>query len=46
MDHQIPRHRFKPLESGETLENLWILHKEPGHSLKTKRALQGGGRVR
>jgi RNA-directed DNA polymerase len=46
MDHKSPRHRFKPLESGDTLENLWILHREPCHSLKTKRDLQGGGRVR
>jgi RNA-directed DNA polymerase len=45
-DHKIPRHRFKPLESGDTLENLWILHREPCHSLKTKRDLQGGSRVR
>jgi RNA-directed DNA polymerase len=46
MDHKIPRHRFKPLERGDTLENLWILHREPCHSFKTKRDLQGGGRVR
>ena len=46
MDHKIPRHRFKPLESGDTLENLWILHREPCPSFKTKRDLQGGGRVR
>jgi 5-methylcytosine-specific restriction endonuclease McrA len=46
MDHKIPRHRFKPPESGDTLPNLWILHREPCHSLKTKRDLQGGGRVR
>lgn len=29
-----------------TLENLWILHQEPCHRLKTKRDLQRGGRVR
>jgi hypothetical protein len=46
MDHKIPRHRFKPPEGGDTLDNLWILHREPCHSLKTKRDLQGGGRVR
>jgi RNA-directed DNA polymerase len=46
MDHKTPRHRFKPLEGGDTLGNLWILHREPCHSLKTKRDLQGGGRVR
>jgi 5-methylcytosine-specific restriction endonuclease McrA len=46
MDHKIPRHRFKPPERGDTLDNLWILHREPCHSLKTKRDLQGGGRVR
>jgi RNA-directed DNA polymerase len=46
MDHRIPRHRFKPLESGDTLDNLWMLHRELCHSLKTKRDLQGGGRVR
>jgi group II intron reverse transcriptase/maturase len=46
MDHKIPRHRFEPLERGDTLENLWILHREPCHSLKTKRDLQGRGRVR
>jgi RNA-directed DNA polymerase len=46
MDHIIPRHRFEPPESGDTLDNLWILHREPCHSLKTKRDLQSGGRVR
>jgi len=46
MDHKIPRHRFKPPESGDTLENLWVLHREPCHSFKTKRDLQGGRRVR
>lgn len=46
MDHKIPRHRFKPPEGGDTLENLWILHKEPCHTLKTKRDPQSGGRVR
>jgi 5-methylcytosine-specific restriction endonuclease McrA len=46
MDHNIPRHRFKPPASGDTLENLWILPREPCHSLTTKRDLQGGGRVR
>jgi RNA-directed DNA polymerase len=46
MDHKIPRHLFKPARSGDTLENLWILHKEPCNRLKTKRDLQVGGRVR
>jgi RNA-directed DNA polymerase len=46
MDHKIPRHRFTPLESGDALENLWILHREPCHQLKTKRDLQRGRRVR
>jgi 5-methylcytosine-specific restriction endonuclease McrA len=46
MDHKTPRHRFKPLENGETLENLGLLHREPCHLLKTKRDLQGGSRVR
>lgn len=46
MDHKIPRHRFKPPESGDTLGNLWILHREPCHQMKTKRDLHGGRRVR
>jgi 5-methylcytosine-specific restriction endonuclease McrA len=46
MDHKIPRHLFKPRGSGDTLENLWILHEEPCHRLKTKRDLQSGRRVR
>jgi RNA-directed DNA polymerase len=46
MDHKIPRSQFKPAKAGDTLDNLWILHREPCHSLKTKRDLQGGGRVR
>jgi RNA-directed DNA polymerase len=46
IDHKAPRHRFKPPESEDTLDNLWILHREPCHLLKTKRDLQGGGRVR
>ena len=46
LDHKIPRHRFKPLENGDALENLWILHREPCHRIKTKRDLQRGGRVR
>jgi 5-methylcytosine-specific restriction endonuclease McrA len=46
IDHKIPRHRFNPPEGGDTLENLRILHREPCHRIKTKRDLQGGGRVR
>jgi RNA-directed DNA polymerase len=46
LDHRIARHRFKPEESGDTLENLWILHREPCHRMKTKRDLQSGRRVR
>jgi RNA-directed DNA polymerase len=46
LDHKIPRHLFKPHKSGDTLENLWILHREPCHQMKTKRDLQGGRRVR
>ncbi len=46
LDHRIPRHRFKPHNSGDTLENLWILHREPCHQMKTKRDLQSGRRVR
>jgi RNA-directed DNA polymerase len=46
LDHKIPRYRFKPQKSGDTLENLWILHREPCHQMKTKRDLQRGGRVR
>ena len=46
MDHKIPRYRFKPAKSGDTLENLWLLHREPCHRLKTKTDLQRGGRVR
>ena len=46
MDHKTPRSRFKRAKSGDTLENLWILHREPCHRLKTKRDLQSGRRVR
>jgi len=46
LDHSTPRHRFRPKESGDTLDNLWILHREPCHRLKTKRDLQSGRRVR
>jgi RNA-directed DNA polymerase len=46
LDHKIPRHRFKPPTSGDTLENLWILHREPCHQMKTKIDLQRGRRVR
>jgi RNA-directed DNA polymerase len=40
LDHKIPRHRFKPLEQGDDLENLWILHRLPCHQEKTTRDLQ------
>jgi 5-methylcytosine-specific restriction endonuclease McrA len=46
MDHIIPRSRFEPPESGDRMENLWILHRNPCHLMKTKRDLQGGRRVR
>ena len=46
IDHKTPRFRFKPGESGDTLEHLWILHREPCHHLKTKRDRQSGRRVR
>jgi hypothetical protein len=46
VDHKTPRHRFKPPEGGDTLENLWILHREPCHQMKTKRDLHSGRRVR
>jgi RNA-directed DNA polymerase len=46
MDHRIPRHLFDPPEGGDRLENLWILHREPCHQMKTKRDLHGGRRVR
>jgi 5-methylcytosine-specific restriction endonuclease McrA len=46
LDHRTPRHLFSPPESGDTLGNQWILHREPCHQMKTKRDLQGGGRVR
>jgi RNA-directed DNA polymerase len=46
LDHKIPRHRFKPDKNGDTLKNLWILHREPCHQMKTKRDLQSGRRVR
>jgi RNA-directed DNA polymerase len=46
LDHKIPRHLFNPPECGDTLENFWILHREPCHQMKTKRDLQGGRRVR
>jgi RNA-directed DNA polymerase len=46
LDHKIPRHRFKPEKGGDTLENLWVLHGEPCHQMKTNRDLQRGRRVR
>lgn len=46
LDHKIPRRTFNPEKSGDTLENLWVLHREPCNRLKTKRDLQRGGRVR
>jgi hypothetical protein len=46
LDHKIPRHRFKPLKNAEDPDNLWILHVEPCHRMKTTRDLQSGGRVR
>lgn len=46
LDHRIPRRQFDPPESGDTLENVWILHREPCHQRKTKRDLQCGRRVR
>lgn len=46
IDHKIPRSRFQPSKAGDTWENLWILHRKPCHQMKTKRDLQGGGRVR
>jgi hypothetical protein len=46
MDHKTPRYRFKPIQGGDTLENLWILHREPCNRLKTTRDLQGARRVR
>jgi group II intron reverse transcriptase/maturase len=46
MDHRIPRYRFKLPESGDTLGNQWILHREPCHQMKTKRDLQRVRRVR
>jgi group II intron reverse transcriptase/maturase len=46
VEHIIPRVRFEPPESGDRWENLWILHRDPCHSMKTKRDLQGGRRVR
>jgi RNA-directed DNA polymerase len=46
LDHITPRHRFNPPESGNTWENLWILHREPCHRIKTKRDLHGGRRMR
>jgi RNA-directed DNA polymerase len=46
MDHKIPRHLFKPQKSGDNLENLWILHREPCHRMKTEKDLQRGRRVR
>jgi group II intron reverse transcriptase/maturase len=46
MDHKIPREHFNPPARGDALENLWILHREPCHMMKTKRDLQCGRRVR
>jgi RNA-directed DNA polymerase len=46
LDHKIPRHRFKPPKNAEDPDNLWILHVEPCHRMKTTRDLQSGGRVR
>ena len=46
MDHKIPREHFNPPVSGDAVENLWILHREPCHRMKTKRDLQRGRRVR
>jgi RNA-directed DNA polymerase len=46
LDHRIPRWKFDPPESGDTLENLWILHREPCHRKKTTIDLQRGRRVR
>jgi RNA-directed DNA polymerase len=42
LDHITPRAQF----GGNTLENLWILHRKPCHQIKTKRDLQRGRRVR
>jgi len=46
LDHRIPRHQFKPPESGDTMDNVWIVHRKPCHQMKTKRDLLGGRRVR
>ena len=46
LDHKIARHLFKPASNGDTLDNLWILHRDPCHQMKTKRDLQGRSRVR
>jgi RNA-directed DNA polymerase len=46
LDHIIRRTRFNPPKNADTLGNLWILHREPCHQMKTKRDLQSGRRVR
>jgi RNA-directed DNA polymerase len=46
LDHRTPRSHFNRPASGDTLGNLWILHREPCHTEKTKRDLQSGRRVR